>query len=377
MRWVDETEAAIVDRVARDAPTWFPGTPADPAVHLRTLAAGRRSRVYAVSLGDPTTRPLLVAKVRRQGSALGSGRNGQPLRPTLTATRADEEELTTREYAGLGMLAATFATGDPRFGAIRPLALLADHHTILMEFVGGTPLRELILGASRLHPARRRRNGPALEVVLPSVGAWLRRFHDAHPSPSYPVRQGTGRDVVAHFHALEEFLGRRLGRRFGGLAGAGSALASELLPPGPLPLVAGHGDFAPRNVLVQGADRVVVIDPQTRWAVPAHEDLCRFLVGLQLFGLQVHTHGAAFGAATLAHWQDLVIAGYHDERVPVGALRCYQLLILLDKWSALLEPAGGAEGLRATGRRLLQTAADGYVRAQAERLVVLARSADS
>lgn len=373
---MDQTEVAIVDRVARDAPNWFPGTPADPSVHLRTLAAGRRSRVYAVSLGDPTASPLLVAKVRHQGSAVGAGRNGQPLRPTLTATRADEEELTAREYAGLGTLAATFATGDPRFGAIRPLALLAEHHTILMEFVGGESLRQRILGASRLHPARLRRAGPAPEAVLPSVGAWLRRFHDVHPTASYPVRQGTGRDVVAHFQALEEFLGRRLGRRFAGLAGVGSGLASELLPAGPLPLVVGHGDFAPRNVLVQGADRVVVIDPQPRWAVPAHEDLCRFLVGLQLFGLQVHTHGAAIGAATLARWQDLVITGYHDGRVPVGALRCYQLLILLDKWSALLEPAGANGGLRATGHRLLQTAADGYVRAQAERLIVLARSAD-
>jgi hypothetical protein len=373
---VDETEAAIVARVAREAPTWFPGTPADPDVRLRTLAEGRRSRVYAVTVGDPTAAPLLVAKVRREGSAVGAGRTGHAARPTLTATRAGEEELTAREYAGLDMLASTFAGGDPRFAAIRPLDLLPEHHTILMEFVRAEPLRELVIGSSRLHPRRSRRSGRALEAVLPSVGAWLRRFHDTHPSSSYPVRQGTGRDVVAHFEALEEFLGRRLGRRFGGLAGAGSGLAAELLPAGPLPLAVGHGDFAPRNVLVTGEGRVVVIDPQPRWAVPVHEDLCRFLVGLQLSGLQVHTHGAAIGGATLEHWQDLVIAGYHGEPSSTGALRCYQLLILLDKWSALLAPAGSAGGPRAGARRLLQAAADGYVRTQAERLVALARSAN-
>lgn len=45
--------------------------------------------------------------------------------------------------------------------------------------------------------------------------------------------------------------------------------------------------------------------------------------------------------------------------------RCEQLLILLDKWSALLDPAkaGGV------GRRQLQEAATGHVRAQAERLL--------
>jgi hypothetical protein len=368
---VDDAEAAIAARVARDAPTWFPGTPHDQAVHLRTLASGRRSRVYVVSVGEPTAPPLLVAKVRRQGSATGAGRQG-PSRPTLTPSQADEAELTEREYAGLGVIAETFAAGDPRFGAIRPLALLAEHHTILMELASGDPVRQLVLRASRIHPARLRSRGSSPEPVLPGVGAWLRRFHDAQSTASYPVRQGTGHDVVTHFCALEEFLGRRLGRGFGDLAGAGSGLAAELLPSGPLPLAVGHGDFAPRNVLVDGAGRLVVIDPQPRWALPAQEDLCRFLVGLQLLGLQTYTRGAAFSAATLAHWQELVIAGYHGAGAPLPALRCYQLLILLDKWSALLDQAP-VGGLRGRGRRLLQEAATGYVRAQAEQLVDLAR----
>ena len=371
MSAVDDAETAIAARVARDAPTWFPGTPPDQAVQLRTLASGRRSRVYAVSVGEPTAPPLLVAKVRHQGSATGAGRHG-PSRPTLTPSQADEAELTEREYAGLGVIAETFAAGDPRFDAIRPLALLAEHHTILMELASGDPVRQLVLRASRIHPARLRSQGPTPELVLPAVGAWLRRFHDAQSTASYPVRQGTGRDVVAHFCALEEFLGRRLGRGFGDLAGAGSGLAAELLPPGPLPLAVGHGDFAPRNVLVNGAGRLVVIDPQPRWALPAQEDLCRFLVGLQLLGLQTYTRGAAFSAATLSRWQELVISGYHETGTPLPALRCYQLLVLLDKWSALLDqaPAGGVRG---RGRRLLQEAATGYVRAQAEQLVDLAR----
>ena len=54
--------------------------------------------------------------------------------------------------------------------------------------------------------------------------------------------------------------------------------------------------------MVDPVGRIVVLDPLARWAVPAQEDLCRFLVGVQLNGLQVHTHGAGYREETLARW---------------------------------------------------------------------------
>ena len=373
---MDKVQQAIVDRVTRDVGTWFPGTPQGAAVHLRPLSTRRRSRIYAVSVGEPTAAPLLVAKVRTPHSATGGGAD-RPRRPTLAPEAADEEELTTREYAGLRLLETTFASGgDARFGAVRPLAHLEAHNTILMEFVPGRTARDLILRSSRLRPARYHPRDVTPDWLLPRVGGWLRRFHDAAPTAPYPARQATGRDVVAHFAALEEHLGRRLGRRFGDLAGAGSELATSLLPPGALPLTVGHGDFAPRNVVVDGGGRLVVLDSLVRWAVPAPEDLCRFLVGVRLLGLQMHTHGAAFGAATLERWERLAISGYYGDQVPPATLRCYQLLILLDKWSAMLEPArhGRWRGGVATASQQLAT---GYVRRQALRVLHLARSADA
>ena len=377
MNSTDEAQRAIVDRVAREAATWFPDLPPGPSVHLRPLSVRRRSSVYAVSLGEPTAVPVLVAKVRSPHSATGGGRGG-PSRPTLAPHSVDEETLTEREYAGLELLASTFTGNDPRFGAIRPLAHLAEHHAILMDFATGSTMKDLVVRASRLHPARlhptrRGDGGPDPELLLPHVGAWLRRFHEAAPTAGYPARQATGRDVVGHFSALEEFLARRLGRRFGQLAGAGSALAAEVFPSGTLPMAVGHGDFAPRNVLVDGSGRLVVFDPLMRWAVPVHEDLCRFLVGIRLLGLQLHSHGAAFSPAQLERWEELVIAGYGEDRMPAAQLRCYQLLILLDKWSALVEPAS-AGGAAARLRRVSQQVATRYPREQAQRLLDLARS---
>jgi hypothetical protein len=369
---VNEVQRAIVDRVTRDVANWFPGTPAGAAVHLRPLTSRRRSRIYAVSVGEPNAAPLLVAKVRTRHSATGGG--DRPRRPTLAPAAVDEEELTTREYAGLRLLETTFSEGDARFGAVRPLAHLESHNTILMGFAPGPTARDLILRSSRLRLARRRPRGTTPDWLLPRVGAWLRTFHEAASPASYPARQATGQDVVAHFTALEEHLERRLGRRFGDLAGAGSELAADLLPHGALPLTVGHGDFAPRNVVVDGDRRVVVLDPLIRWAVPAPEDLCRFLVGVRLLGLQLHTHGAAFRATTLERWERLLISGYYGDRVPAATLRCYQLLILLDKWSAMLESArhGRRSGLAAASQQL----ATGYVRREGLRVLQLARSAD-
>jgi hypothetical protein len=371
---VDEAEQAIVDRVVTDAPTWFPGTPRNPEVHLRPLGTRRRSRLYAVSLGDPSAPPTLVAKVRNEHTAVAGGA-GAPRRPILAGTVVDEAELTSREYSALRHLETIFAGDDPRFGAVRALAHLPGHHAIIMGLVPGVPMRELVIRWSRLIPGRRRGH-LAPEPVFRAVGAWLRAFHDATPTVDHPIRQGTGADVVTHFEALEEFLGSRLGRRFGRLAGAGSALAAEVLPPGDLPLAVGHGDFATRNVMVNPrTGRIVVLDPLARWAVPEQEDLCRFLVGVQLNGLQVHTRGAAYGADTLARWQREVVTGYYGDVVPLGPLLCYQLLLLLDKWSALVEPARHG-GVVASVRRISQEAASGYVRTQAERLLDLAHSAD-
>src|SRR5829696_5962354 len=206
---MDEAERAIIERIARDAPTWFPGTAPGVAVHLRQLGARRRSRLYAVSLRDASAPPLLVAKVRNEHTAV-SGRGGTSRRPTLAAGTVDEAALTALEYSALRHVETIFPGDDPRFGSVRALAHLPGHHAIIMGLAPGEPMRRLVIRWSRLRPGRR--SDPAPEPVFRTVGAWLRAFHDSTPTADHPVRQGTAENVVTHFEALEEFLGRRLGQ---------------------------------------------------------------------------------------------------------------------------------------------------------------------
>jgi aminoglycoside phosphotransferase (APT) family kinase protein len=153
------------------------------------------------------------------------------------------------------------------------------------------------------------------------------------------------------------------------VARRGAEIAEAVLPEH-LPLAVGHGDYAPRNVFLRTDGRVSVFDPMLRWSVPRYEDLARFLVALRLSGNQVLTQGATHAAGDLDSRERAVVDGYGGgEKLPLAELRCYQLLITLDRWSALI-------GSRPESwRRRIQLApvqfASGYLRGEAERLLSL------
>jgi hypothetical protein len=139
-------------------------------------------------------------------------------------------------------------------------------------------------------------------------------------------------------------------------------------------VVLGHGDFAPRNMLLRDG-RLTVIDPLPRWQVPAYDDLSRFVVGIRLIGEQVHTHGLAFGAGTLDALEEAAVAAYLGPDADRAPLRAYQLLILMDKWTAMLDnPRRDVLGRLARRSAAL---ADHRVRREAERLLDLSGAAPS
>jgi hypothetical protein len=93
---------------------------------------------------------------------------------------------------------------------------------------------------------------------------------------------------------------------------------------------------------------------------------------MRLQGIQLHSHGAAYGRESVERREWQAIAGYYADagEVPHAQLRLYELLLLLDKWSALVESRGNGAAARLRGLSL--HVASGYLTNQARRLLVLA-----
>jgi hypothetical protein len=329
-----------------------------------------RAVLYAVHLGEGAGRPQVLAKVRRSwpDTVLAVG-----ARPRLTPSLLPASEQTALEFAGLTAIQAIFGSGEPAFGAVRPLDHLVADDTILMDYVDAPTLRDALARTSRLSLAYGRRPSPGHVDAWWRAGAWLRTFQQEMPGKGLLVRQATRDEVVDRFEAFGTFLTDRIGARAAGdAAQRGARWAADVLPPR-LPLAVGHGDYAPRNVFLHRDGRLAVFDPLSRWLVPRFEDLCRFLVAFRMQGLQLHTHGLAYSAGELERRERAVIEGYcGSEAVRLPELRCYQLLITLDKWTALVDsPSSNWSGrLRSAS---LQRAA-GYLREETRRLVQLVES---
>ena len=376
----EAVERAIRERVAARATQWFPEIGAHPTVRLNRLSFRPRCSLYVVNLIGAGAERAVVAKVRR-GETDTDPADGRPHRPRLRTVAAGVAELTDLEFQGLTSIAGFVPAGHPRFGAVRPLDHMRAESVVLMEHVSLPTLRDGFVAESRLGAVRRtayRRSStrPPPQRAWLNAGAWLRSYHDVSPASTGAVgqaaRQATRAEVAERFSAYGAFLAERIGSRLvSGLAASGAEAATELLPVH-LPLAIGHGDYVARNIFVDDLGRVTVFDPMPRWRVPPYEDLCRFLVGMRLAGLQVLSYGTAYGQAGLRRREDQFLAGYFgDEPIPYEALRCYQLLILLDKWSALVDSADTGSDWRAAARRLAHQPGDHYISREARRVAAL------
>ena len=99
-----------------------------------------------------------------------------------------------------------------------------------------------------------------------------------------------------------------------------------------------------------------------------YDDLCRFLVGTRLIGEQVHTHGLAFGPARST--RSRTPPSRRTSGRPRPRALHEQLMILMDKWTAMLDnPRRDVRGRLA---RRSASLAEHRVRAEAERLLDLA-----
>ena len=357
--------AAARALAADRASAWYPELTGPVLVEPVVLAARPRCTLVDVRLAAGGLQRRVVVKMRTDVVV------GGPERPTLVPDRVPAVEQAAAEFAGLSHVAEALDPADPCHAAIRPVEHVAGTATLVMEHVDAPTLRSALLAASRLPAVSRARGSAPIHrsdtTAYRNAGSWLARFHEWDGPPGASDRLATRADVLERFDAY----GRHLTAVPGGapaarIARAGAALAADALPER-LHLAAGHGDFAPRNVFVGPGGRVAVFDPMPRWRAPVLEDLCRFLVGVRLLGLQVHSQGLAYSARWLDAVERDVLAGYFGADVPTGELAALRTLVLLDKWAALA--TGGGAGPRGAVVRARAAWAGRHLAREADRVL--------
>lgn len=331
--------SAVSEAASENADCWFPDLDAG-RVRARLLAVDARPRcfLYRLELDDGRLQRPVVVKVRHSRADLRRLDKFDG-RPVLTPERTMPDHETAKlEYDALRMIGdAVGHLDDSRFGVLRSLAWLPEHSAIVMDLAVEPTLRQRLLETSRLH-RRPRRTGPPDLAAWSNAGAWLRVFHDHESDLPVTVRNATPAEAVDLIRGYADFLTAHVGAStvLSHLRDSADEVVDAALPP-ELPLRRSHGDFVANNMFAAASGRITVFDPLPKWSVPPYQDLATLVVGIRVLPLQATTQGLALSQAALGHYESALLGGYFGpERVPWPAVRAFQLLVLLDKWSAMV-----------------------------------------
>jgi aminoglycoside phosphotransferase (APT) family kinase protein len=329
--------AVITTRIGE----WYPatGSAAGGRVSVRVESDDRRvlNRVVrvVVTAGDTTVARLMV-KSDMPDPAAALVADDRPRLVPLTAPG----QRAGFEYDALRLLENRLAdAGDARFVPIRALALLDEPRALVMEAFDGRPLNKLLL-RSTVRPG-----APALRsaALANAAGAWLRILHETPADDDRPIRQGSPEELAERFSAFGQFLAGTMPLEdLERIVEVGRATAATIRD---LSVVISHGDFAPRNILVDRLGRIAVIDLLARWRAPRYEDLAGFLLTLRTSRANAATQGLFFGRAIDRLEPDFLAGYFGREPIPTREIRLFELLLLLDKWSArMIRRASGSGG---------------------------------
>ncbi len=329
-----------------------------------------RSRIIRLrAVADATALDLLLKQLVGPGDVPTGpnpvGRFGEP-RPRLASpgTLADRYRL---EFDALRATELRLERlDDPRFAAVPVLGYVPDHHALLMVRLQAPNLRDLVAREVRGMPGRTRID---LDAAVSRAAAWLRGYHAMATCP-LPVRHERREDLLELVARLCAFLGRGLGSPayFEGLAAELHRLAERCLPER-LPLGLAHADFAPRNVLVTRDGRIAVLDMAGGTRIPIFEDVAYFAASLRTPLPRIVTQGVVHDAAAIARLERRFVEAYFEpEPAAWGAIRLYEVLVILDRWwGTPPRLAGGFRGR--LGVATVGRLADRFFRSEIERLL--------
>lgn len=330
-----DNRIAITSHLRNHAAQYFTQI-SDGEVDVKLLGEQERlhSRIYRFELRARNEVRVLRVKVPRHHHGIKS-QTGDGKQLYHRPRRFPPTDLETKfefEYAALSAIHNHFESlHDPRFGTIRIFDSLPNLRAIVMEEVGDPSFRQLFAKQNRLQLLF---TSAGSDAAFSNAGAWLRAYHSlTKQAESRHTRRADFIELIRKFTGC---LSRRLHDApfFQNIAAVTTAVAFDVLPKS-LPVGLSHGDYAMRNILVDAAGRVTVLDALARWRTAIFDDIGYFLTNLKMIGPQVITQGFVFEPNLIARYEHKFLVGYfaHDA-VPSSAIRLYEILSLLDRWSA-------------------------------------------
>ena len=328
--------AVLTAHIQQHTDRYFPGINAGQ-VSVQIIEEQKRPSAilyrFKVTAGEETH--FIIVKVPARG-VLKDRLNELDFAKPLLFPKAEAEEMHLLHYTALVAIHEYFSgLNRKELGSIRVLDYLPDSRAIIMDESSDQKLRDLVLKESRL---RALFASSSLLLAFRNVGIWLRVYHTMPKREQVQVRHDRREDFIEGVLKLTDFLTERLGDKsfFDTLASKITQQAHGILPEF-LPLGLGHGDYAPRNILVSPTGRVTVIDTFAKWRTPIYEDIGYFLTGLKMTSEQVTSYGLIFGRNQLKEYEEAFLKGYFEQKpIPYRAIRLYEMLALLDKWSSAL-----------------------------------------
>ena len=329
--------SVLTEHIQKNASHYFADLDTDKTtIHFINKQVRKTSVLYRFSIeSEGEFRAILVkiALPQRERQTQVKGALHLSDRPRLAAITEPQTKVQF-EFLALSKIYQRFGTvQNTCFGAIQPLDYLPSFPAIIMIEEQAPNLRQLLIQTHRLQWKRGMRN---LEPVFHHAGAWLQIYHRLPKAEHTRLRHGTRNDFITSIHDFCDFLAGQLGSQtfFQTMNTTIAQLANQYLP-AELPIGLGHGDYTMRNILVDAADRVTVLDTLCKWQTPIYEDIGYFLARLKAAGPQALAQGFLFNNKQLATYEDAFLCGYWGaEPVPYAQIRLYEVQALLDYWTS-------------------------------------------